>query len=60
MKYKSPRSPLPWGLLFRGRFLKGYPSLNKLLTDTSSLDWSDYTAVAPNGVKLSIEVARMI
>jgi len=51
---------LPWGLLYQGAFLRGYSSLNKILTDTATLDWSDYTVVAPNGVKLSIEVARMI
>ena len=60
---KTPRfksSMRPWGLEFRGRFLKAYKSLNKILTETAESNWSDFMIVSPTGVKFSIEVGRLI
>ena len=49
-----------WGLLFRTLMLKSYPTLHKLLAETAKENWDEFLIVAPNGVKLSIEVGRMI
>ena len=51
---------LPWALFFRNRILKHYSTLNVALVDTADQTWSDFMIAAPNGVKMSIEVARMI
>ncbi|KKL45499.1 hypothetical protein LCGC14_2355110 [marine sediment metagenome] len=53
-------SKKPWGIEFRGHLIKDYTSLNKVIVETAELLWSDYMLIAPNGVRLSIEVGRMI
>ena len=53
-------SQLPWGLEYQGHRIKDYPSLNKVLTETAENEWDDFMLIASNGVRLSIEVGRMI
>ena len=51
---------LPWGLEFKGHHLKDYATLNKALVETAQENWEDYMLISPNGLRLSIEVGRMI
>ncbi len=63
MTPKQPRfhaQMQPWALEFRGRLLKRYKTLNKLLTETAESNWLDFMIISPTGVRLSIEVGRMI
>lgn len=53
-------SYLPWRLEFHGLWIKSYKTLREALADTVSEKWGDYLLVAPNGVKLGIDVGRMI
>lgn len=53
-------SKRPWSIEFGGYHLKDYVSLNKVLVDTAEIGWEGYMLVTPNGMKLSIEVGRMI
>lgn len=50
-----------WLLLFRGRVLKGCETLHDALKQVMKIsDKREFQIMSPNGVKMSLEVARMV